>query len=71
MKAQVHAGGRGKAGFVKLCTTPEEVADAATFMLNNAMVSNQTGPEGLDVSKLLIGKYKNNLNLEVKFVCLQ
>ena len=54
VKAQVHAGGRGKAGFVKLCTTLEEVTSAVTFMLNNAMISNQTGPEGLDVSKLLI-----------------
>ena len=32
VKAQVHAGGRGKAGFVKLCRTPEEVDEAATFM---------------------------------------
>jgi len=54
VKAQVHAGGRGKAGFVKLVRSPEEATDAARFMLSNRMVSNQTGPEGLDVSKLLI-----------------
>ena len=54
VKAQVHAGGRGKAGFVKLCKTPEEVTEAATFMFGNKMVSVQTGPEGLEVSKVLI-----------------
>jgi succinyl-CoA synthetase beta subunit len=54
VKAQVHAGGRGKAGFVKLCRTQNEVNEAATFMLSNKMVSVQTGPEGLEVTKLLI-----------------
>ena len=54
VKAQVHAGGRGKAGFVKLCRTPEEVDEAATFMFGNKMISVQTGPEGLDVAKILI-----------------
>ena len=54
VKAQVHAGGRGKAGFVKLCKTVDEVHDAATFMLSNLMVSVQTGPKGLEVTKLLI-----------------
>lgn len=54
VKAQVHAGGRGKAGFVKLCRTAEEVNEAATFMFGNKMVSVQTGPEGLDVTKVLI-----------------
>jgi succinyl-CoA synthetase beta subunit len=54
VKAQVHAGGRGKAGFVKLCRTPEEVDEAATFMFGNKMVSVQTGSEGLDVTKILI-----------------
>ena len=54
VKAQVFAGGRGKAGFVKLVRSPEEAADAAKFMLSNKMVSPQTGPEGLDVSKILI-----------------
>ncbi len=54
VKAQVHAGGRGKAGFVKLVRSPEEAEDAARFMLSNKMVSVQTGPEGLEVSKLLV-----------------
>jgi len=54
VKAQVHAGGRGKAGFVKLVRTVDEAVDAATFMLGNRMVSVQTGPEGIEVHKLLI-----------------
>ena len=54
VKAQVHAGGRGKAGFVKLVRTGAEARAAATFMLSNRMVSPQTGPEGLEVKKLLI-----------------
>ena len=54
VKAQVHAGGRGKAGFVKLCRTPDEVHEAATFMFNNKMVSVQTDPSGLKVTKVLI-----------------
>ncbi|MCA9311210.1 MAG: succinate--CoA ligase subunit beta, partial [Phycisphaerales bacterium] len=54
VKAQVHAGGRGKAGFVKLVRSAKEATDAATFMLSNRMVSVQTGPEGLDVNTLLI-----------------
>ena len=47
VKAQVHAGGRGKAGFVKVCKTAEEAETAAKFMLSNRMVSPQTPAEGL------------------------
>lgn len=54
VKAQVHAGGRGKAGFVKLCKTKDEVVESATFMFGNPMISVQTGKEGLKVTKLLI-----------------
>ncbi len=54
VKAQVFAGGRGKAGFVKLCDNLDQVREAATFMLGNRMVSKQTGPEGIVVKKLLI-----------------
>ncbi len=54
VKAQVFAGGRGKAGFVKLCQSADEVRQAATFMLSNKMVSVQTGPDGIEVKKLLI-----------------
>ena len=54
VKAQVHAGGRGKAGFVKLVKTSEEAREAASFMLGNRMISNQTGPEGIEVKRLLV-----------------
>jgi succinyl-CoA synthetase beta subunit len=54
IKAQVHAGGRGKAGFVKLVKSAEEAREAAKFMLTHRMVSAQTGPEGLDVKRLLV-----------------
>lgn len=54
VKAQVHAGGRGKAGFVKLVKTPEETTAAARFMLTNRMKSPQTPPDGLEVSRLLV-----------------
>jgi len=54
VKAQVHAGGRGKAGFVKVVKTVDEAREAAEFMLSNRMVSPQTPPEGLEVKRLLI-----------------
>ena len=54
VKAQVYAGGRGKAGFVKLCKTADEVRQAAEFMLSHRMTNNQTGPDGVPVSVLLV-----------------
>jgi succinyl-CoA synthetase beta subunit len=56
VKAQVFAGGRGKAGFVKLCSSADEVRAAAQFMLSNRMVSKQTGPDGIAVKKLLVAE---------------
>ena len=56
VKAQVFAGGRGKAGFVKLCDTADAVRESAQFMLANRMVSVQTGAEGIEVKKLLIAE---------------
>jgi succinyl-CoA synthetase beta subunit len=54
VKAQVYAGGRGKAGFVKLVKSADEARDAAKFMLTHRMVSPQTGPEGVPVSVLIV-----------------
>ncbi len=54
IKAQVYAGGRGKAGFVKLVKSADEAREAAKFMLSHRMISNQTGPEGVPVSILLV-----------------
>src|SRR5580704_11569403 len=59
VKAQVYAGGRGKAGFVKLVKTADEAFTAAKFMLSNRMVSAQTGPEGVPVSVLLVAPGMN------------
>ena len=50
VKAQVHAGGRGKAGGVKLARSVDEVRDAATGMLGTQLVTHQSGPEGLPVN---------------------
>src|SRR5215207_11306934 len=54
VKAQVYAGGRGKAGFVKLVKSADEAREAARFMLSHRMISYQTGPEGVPVSVLIV-----------------
>lgn len=54
VKAQVHAGGRGKAGGVKLVKTPEEITEFANKMLGTRLVTYQTDADGQPVSKILI-----------------
>lgn len=54
VKAQVHAGGRGKAGGVKLAASPAEAVEAASRILGMRLVSRQTGPEGRLVKKVLV-----------------
>lgn len=54
IKAQIHAGGRGKAGGIKLARTAEEALQIAKQMLGMRLVTHQTGPEGREVKKLLI-----------------
>jgi succinyl-CoA synthetase beta subunit len=54
VKAQVHAGGRGKAGGVVVAETPEAVAQAAGRLLGTRLVTKQTGPEGLPVASVLV-----------------
>ena len=56
IKAQIHAGGRGKAGGVKLCRTYAEVAAAAKGLLGATLVTNQTGPAGKIVHRLYVEK---------------
>lgn len=56
VKAQVHCGGRGKAGGVKLAKSPEEAFSIAQNMLGMTLVSKQTGPEGKVVHKVYITK---------------
>lgn len=54
VKAQVHAGGRGKGGGVRVVKTPEEAGKAAEDILSNPLVTPQTGPEGKKVRKVLV-----------------
>ena len=54
VKAQVHAGGRGKAGGVKLARDVEQVRAAAAAMLGQRLVTKQTGPAGLPVEKVYV-----------------
>jgi len=56
VKAQVHAGGRGKAGGVKLVKSPEEAGEKTKEMLGSTIVTHQTGPEGLPVHEVYIEK---------------
>src|SRR5205085_6596646 len=54
VKAQIHAGGRGKGGGVKLAKTVDEAGELAARMLGMKLVTHQTGPEGKIVNRLLI-----------------
>lgn len=54
VKAQIHAGGRGKAGGVRLCHTELEVREAAGALLGSVLVTKQTGPDGRRVRTLLV-----------------
>jgi len=54
VKAQVHAGGRGKGGGVKYCATYENAQNAANSILGMNLITHQTGPEGKKVNKILI-----------------
>lgn len=56
VKAQIHAGGRGKGGGVKLAKTLEEVKEISNQMLGMTLVTKQTGPEGKLVRKVLIAQ---------------
>jgi len=54
LKAQIHAGGRGKAGGVKLITNINELENEAKKMMGKVLVTHQTGPEGKEVKRLYI-----------------
>lgn len=54
VKAQIHAGGRGKGGGVKLAKSPEEAESITDKMLGSRLVTHQTGPEGRVVKRVLI-----------------
>ena len=54
VKAQVHAGGRGKAGGIKLVDSPSEAAEAAEALIGSTLVTFQTGPEGVPIRSVLV-----------------
>jgi succinyl-CoA synthetase beta subunit len=54
VKAQIHAGGRGKAGGVRLARSEEEVAAAAKALIGHTLVTHQTGPEGRTVKRVYV-----------------
>jgi succinyl-CoA synthetase beta subunit len=54
VKSQIHAGGRGKAGGIKLVKTAEEAANAARELIGKVLVTHQTGPQGKQVRKVLV-----------------
>jgi succinyl-CoA synthetase beta subunit len=54
IKAQVYAGGRGKAGGIKIVNNPTEAEKAASQLIGSRLVTHQTGPEGAPVSKVLV-----------------
>ena len=61
VKAQIHAGGRGKAGGVKLASSPEEAVEKASAILGKNLVTHQTGPEGRQVKHVLV---EQSVNIE-------
>ena len=54
VKAQIHAGGRGKAGGVKVCTEREEAVETARAMFGKVLVTHQTGPAGREVRRVYL-----------------
>ena len=69
LKAQIHAGGRGKAGGVKILSTIEELSIAAKELLGKILVTHQTGPEGREVKRLYVEE-SSNIDKEFYLSCL-
>ena len=59
VKAQIHAGGRGKGGGVKVAKTPDEAYKNAKAIMGMQLVTHQTGPEGIKVQKVLVEETSN------------
>jgi succinyl-CoA synthetase beta subunit len=64
VKAQIHAGGRGKGGGIKISSTPRQAEEFAGAMLGSRLVTPQTGPEGREVRVLLV---ERGLNIKREF----
>ena len=69
LKAQIHAGGRGKAGGVKIVNSIEELSIAAKELLGKKLVTHQTGPEGKEVKRLYVEE-SSNIDKEFYLSCL-
>jgi succinyl-CoA synthetase beta subunit len=69
LKAQIHAGGRGKAGGVKIVNTIEELNAAANEMLGKKLITHQTGPQGREVKRLYV-ESSSNISKEFYLSCL-
>ncbi len=69
LKAQIHAGGRGKAGGVKILNTLEELKNSANELLGKTLVTHQTGPEGREVKRLYVEE-SSNIEKEFYLSCL-
>ena len=69
LKAQIHAGGRGKAGGVKILNNIEELTDAAKEMLGKTLITHQTGPNGKEVKRLYIEE-SSKIKKEFYLSCL-
>ena len=69
LKAQIHAGGRGKAGGVKILNTLNELQKAAQELLGKILVTHQTGPEGREVKRLYVEE-SSNIEKEFYLSCL-
>ena len=69
LKAQIHAGGRGKAGGVKILNSIEELRGAANELLGKTLITHQTGPEGREVKRLYVEE-SSNIDREFYLSCL-
>ncbi len=69
LKAQIHAGGRGKAGGVKILDNLEDLSDAAEKLLGKTLITHQTGPEGKEVKRIYVEE-SSNIEKEFYLSCL-
>jgi len=69
LKAQIHAGGRGKAGGVKILKSIEELTVAAKELIGKTLITHQTGPEGREVKRLYVEE-SSNIDKEFYLSCL-
>ena len=69
LKAQIHAGGRGKAGGVKILNSIEELKVSAEDMMGKILITHQTGPEGREVKRLYVEE-SSNIDKEFYLSCL-